>query len=174
VSDPAEIKYYYSDITPLSGYTQRYRANYEKVRSITARESNRLNLIQSCCETFECWADFRIAHNESDGRLITELLPYIDVDGYVKYRVRADKTVTFKEFIGTDNYRGFRYGINLNSISRTIDSDAIVTKMIVSMNSNEHAENGFCTIARAPSNLTGEDFLISFDYYIHQGLLNGT
>jgi hypothetical protein len=46
--------------------------------------------------------------------------------------------------------------------------------MIVSMNSNEHAENGFCTIARAPSNLTGEDFLISFDYYIHQGLLNGT
>jgi hypothetical protein len=41
---------------------------FEKIRSITASESNRFNLIQDLCEIFECWAKFEIEH-ESDGRI---------------------------------------------------------------------------------------------------------
>jgi phage-related protein len=39
---------------------------------------------------------------------------------------RQKKWVTFHEYIGKDNYAGFKYGINLKSISRTLDSDGIV------------------------------------------------
>jgi hypothetical protein len=35
------------------------------VRSITASESNRFNLIQELCEIFECWAKFEIEHKRN-------------------------------------------------------------------------------------------------------------
>jgi hypothetical protein len=73
--------------------------------------------------------------------------------------------------VGKEKYNGFKYGINLNSIKRTIDSDKIVSKLIVKQNSNEFAKNGFCTIARAPSNPSGTNVIYNFDYYISQGLL---
>jgi phage minor structural protein len=63
-----------------------------------------------------------------------------------------NKTVKFKNYAGKDNYASFRYGVNLKDIQRTYESKNIVTKLIVKQNSNEHAENGFCTIARAGAN----------------------
>ena len=36
---------------------------YEKIRSIEAEKSNCFNLLQSLCETFECWVVFHITHN---------------------------------------------------------------------------------------------------------------
>jgi hypothetical protein len=41
---------------------------YTKVSSITAKESNRFNLLQDLNEKFECWARFRVEHNE-DGSI---------------------------------------------------------------------------------------------------------
>jgi hypothetical protein len=82
------------------------------------------------------------------------------------------KSISFHEYIGRDNHVGFRYGINSKSISRTLDSAAIVSKMIVKDNANEFAPNGFCSIARASENPTGENFLLNFDHYARQGLLD--
>jgi hypothetical protein len=43
--------------------------------------------------------------------------------------------------------------------------------MIVKNNSNVAAKNGFCSIARAPMNELGENFILNFDYYIQKKIL---
>jgi hypothetical protein len=66
------------------------------VRSITAKESNYFNILQSIAETFEAWLAFNIARNE-DGGIIA-------------------KEVSFKNYIAGDNHAYFRYGVNLKDI----------------------------------------------------------
>jgi hypothetical protein len=70
------------------------------------------------------------------------------------------------------NWAGFRYGINSKSITRSLDSNSVVTKLIVKNNANEFAPNGFCSIARATENRAKENFLLNFDYYTHHKLLD--
>jgi phage minor structural protein len=79
---------------------------------------------------------------------------------------RQKKWVSFHEYIGKDNYAGFKYGVNLKSIQRTIESEGIVSKLIVKNNSNEFATDGFCSIARATESPNGENFILDFSYYI--------
>lgn len=67
---------------------------------------------------------------------------------------------------------GFKYGIDLKTISRSIDSNQITTKIIVSPNINEYAEEGICEIAKSLYSETGENYIYDFGYYISQGLLN--
>lgn len=137
----------------------QYNENFEKIRSISGKQSNRFNLLQTIAETFECWAQFIINH-DSTGRVI------YNEDG------TPQKYVRFKNTIGQETGIGFIYGIDLKAISRTIQSDQIVTKTIVSANSNEFAEKGFCTISRSKENYPRTSFLLNFDYYINQGLLD--
>lgn len=151
----------YEGSIPSSEYEPVYRNDnhFEKVRSITAKESNRFNLIQDLCETFECWASFKIKHNMITGEILMD------------QNYRQEKWVSFREYIGKDNYAGFRYGINLKSIQRTLNSDGFVSKMIVKNNANQFAPNGFCNIARAKDNQTGENFILDFQHYVNQGLI---
>ena len=181
VDSVASIKYVYynytktrsllsaSDVKPLwssttdwsqNFLTPRYNENFEKVRSISAKQSNRFNIIQSLAETFECWAQFIINH-DSTGRII------YNEDG------TPQKYVRFKKEIGQNTGIGFIYGIDLKAITRTIQSDQIVTKTIVSANNNEFAEKGFCTISRSNENYPRTNFILNFDYYINQGLIDG-
>ena len=159
-----------ADLVPISeGYAEdpNYELFYEsgsqftKVRSISAKESNRFNLLQSLCETFQTWLKIKVAHND-DGTLT------LDEETH-----RPIKKISFVEEVGEYNPAGFRYGVNSKSIQRTVDSAAIVSKLIVKDNSNEFAPNGFCSIARATENPTGENFLLNFSHYIRQGLLDG-
>lgn len=155
-----------TDLTPCTRTT--LRGEYEKTKTLEGEKSNRYNLIQSLCETFECWAEFKIGRNEETGEIL--LVSDYDKDGnFVGYR--QDKKIAFKEYIGKDNDAGFKYGINLVSIKRETDSTEIVTKMIVAQNSNEYADGGMCTIQAADSNPSGESYILNFDYYINQGML---
>lgn len=158
-----DIIYEYCGTEQQSDYTPYYGTDdneYEKIRTITGKESNRFNLIQNLCETFECWAEFHTEHDQETGQ--------------IKYNDKGcpNKTVTFREEIGDRTGLGFIYGIDLKTIQRTINSDQIVSKTIVKSNSNEFAENGFCTIARAQDNYCKESFILDFGYYISQGLLS--
>jgi hypothetical protein len=45
--------------------------------------------------------------------------------------------------------------------------------VIVQPNINELAENGICTIAKSKENYPRTSFILNFDYYINQGLLDG-
>ena len=157
-TDNDNIKYEYTGNEKSSDYTIKYDKTFEKIRTIKAKESNRFNLIQNLCEIFECWPSFIIEHND-DGSI------KIDKDGPIK-------KINFKEYTGEDNYTGFKYGINLKSIKRTLDSDQIVSKIIVKPNSNEYGIDGYCDIARATENPIKENFLLNFRYYIQQGLLD--
>ena len=158
-----EVKYVYRGDTQPTAYQETYNdISYEKVRSITASESNRFNLIQELCEIFECWPKFEIEHDPLTGMILLD-------ENY-----RQKKWVSFHEYIGKDNYAGFKYGINLKSIRRTIDSEGIVSKLIVKNNSNEFGTDGFCSIARATESPNGENFLLDFSYYIQQGMLGLT
>lgn len=129
-----------------------YTAGAEKSITLSIKESNYFNAAQSLCEKAECWVDFIVGHDDN-GSITT-------------------KTVKFLNYIGQDNNTGIRYGVNLNSIARNLDSKSFVSKLIVPDNTNEHANNGFCTIARGKSNNTKETYIYDFTYYINQGLLD--
>lgn len=160
-----EIKYLYCGTEKQTQYKKVYEQKdgyvlYEKIRSITAKQSNRFNILQSIAETFECWIRFNIEHDEETGKILYD-------SGHPK------KTITFSEKVGSELGYGFCYGIDLKTISRSIDSNQITTKVIVSPNVNEYAEDGMCEVARSEFNETGENYIYDFGYYISQGLLNG-
>ena len=158
--DREQVKFSYVGEDSWNEVSPKYNDNYEKIRSIEASKTNRFDIIQTLAETFECWAVFNIEHDET-GRVVR------DENGKPK------KTVRFVENVGQQTGLGFTYGLDLKTISRTIASDQIATKVIVSNNNNEFAQNGFCSIARAPENYPSENFILNFDYYINHGLLNG-
>lgn len=210
VVDKDKVKYdyiAYSEDDLLSNFTPINNDEFEKIRDITEEKSNRFNILQSICETFECWIRFVINHDRLG--YITYDYVAVNVDGaspiegkryYIKraeptdvhikdfyytechdltsfvagtayYEKVYDKYVQILNYISKDNYAGFRRGINLKSTQRKIDSNNIVTKLIVEQNSNTHAADGFCSIQLSDMNYYGESCLFNFDYYINQGLL---
>lgn len=152
-----DITYIYNDYNPYGGsdLVRLYNEGNNKIRSIAAKESNRFNILQSIAETFECWIRFEVDH-DSTGKII------------------GNRRVILKRNIGEDRGLGFIYGIDLKSITRKIQSDQIVTKTIVKPNSNEFAKHGFCTIARSEENYARTEFILNFDYYVSQGMLDGS
>ena len=139
-------------ITPL------FNDNSEKILSIQAEHSNYFNILQSLCETFECWLDIKVEHDE-DGSIT------LDKD------YNPIKRVAFKEYAGKDNFAGFKNGINLEGITRQIDSNEIVTKMIVEPVQSEYTDKGTVSIQYAKNNPSGESNIINFSYYLNRGLI---
>ena len=140
------------DIKPV------YNENYEKISSIEASQSNCFNIIQDLCEAFECWAKFTIDHEENGAIKL-------DADG------APSKKISFHKYIGDNNFAGFKYGINLQSIQRTVDSDEFVSKLIVEQVENDTVDGGIVSIAGAPSNPSGEFYILNMAYYLNQGLI---
>ena len=137
-----------------------YNTDSEKNLTISASKSNCFNILQTIAETFECWVDLVVDHEPNGAISIINGLP--------------QKFVYLREYVGKDNYAGFKYGINLKSIERTINSDEIVTKLIVDQSQSDYVDEGFVSIANATSNTSGESYILNFDYYYNQGLLNRT
>jgi len=136
-----------------------YNSSSEKNLSISVSQSNCFNILQTIAETFECWIDLVVEHDAA-GKIL------IDENGGPR------KYVYLKEYVGKDNYAGFKYGVNLQSIERNINSDEIVTKLIVELAQSDYTDEGFVSIANAPSNISGEQYILNFDYYYSQGLLD--
>ena len=156
----------YTSLTDLARYLNIqeenihpvYNEDSEKILSISVSQSNCFNILQTIAETFECWVDLTVEHDEY---------------GYITYTDnKPNKFVSLKEYAGKDNWAGFKYGINLQSIERTVNSDEIVTKLIVDLSQSDYVDEGFVSIANAPSNQSGESYIINFDYYYNQGLLD--
>ena len=152
----AELKNAYGiseDIVPL------YNENSEKNLSISASQSNCFDILQTIAETFECWVDLVVSHDEN---------------GYIQRDEQGllEKYVYLKEFAGKDNWAGFKYGINLNTIERNINSDEVVTKLIVDQSQSDYVDEGYVSIASSSYNISGESYILNFDYFYNQGLLN--
>lgn len=155
-TEAKDIHYdYETDTLSYETYKPVYNTNGEKIRAVGAKESNYFNILQSIAETFECWLDLQIIRNDPT------------YPGAI-----TKKIAKFKNYAGGDNYACFRYGVNLKDIQRTYSSKNIVTKLMVKQNSNEHGENGLCTIARAGANPTGDTSIYDFSYFQNMGLMN--
>jgi hypothetical protein len=102
--------------TVLTGFLPVFNEKGEKTRTINVKESNYFNILQTIAETFEAWLTLKITR---DG-----------YGGVIK------KEVAFRNYVGKQNYAGFRYGVNVKNISRTLESKNIVTKLMVKPNSN--------------------------------------
>ena len=135
-----------------------YNEGSEKYLSISISQSNCFNVLQTIAETFECWIDLVVDHDDTGAIIVDENGPH--------------KYVYLKEYAGKDNWAGFKYGINIDSIERNINSDEIVTKLIVDQSQSEYVDEGYVSIANAPSNPSGESYILNFDYYYNQGLLD--
>lgn len=157
-NEPEQIKYIYSGYEPKE-YEKVYYDNYPQIKTVEGKESNIFNLIQTLCENFDCWADFVVNHDDQG---------YVEKDEDGK----LIKKVCYRPYIGKENWAGYRRGINLKNVNRTLDSTQITTKTIVKPNSNEFAPNGFCTIAYSDENPSGESFIYDFSHYISKGLID--
>ena len=253
VTDLDNIVYDYVGTKPFEYYEPAYDELCQKIRSIKGKESNYYKLLQDSCDTFDCWVEPIISHDESTGQIqyvekpiyiqnnnneneepqiyvgerqldrkvfkrITKLkkkygyvdppkenpdarIDYIegayqwisfkeiepeqqsDLDELnrlstlsfdVQYIIVPDKKIRFRRYVGEVNYNGFKYGVNLKHIKRTVDSSQISTRVIVKANKNENATDGFCTIQRATENTLKENFLLDFSYYVQQGLIKNS
>lgn len=137
----------------------RKEENYTAIRHLEVKESNYFNNINNLAELFEVWVSYRIKHDKT-GRIIKE-------------NGSPVKEVVFSQYAPNDNinYAGFKYGVNLKNIKRTIDSNNITSKLIVKDNENEFADGGICSITQAQENPSGENIIYNFDYFINQGLI---
>ena len=149
--------FYYNGTTIVNadsetGLTPVLIANSQKYRTLEASQSNRFNLTQSIAELFEVWARFDIYH---------------DATGAI-----TSKRISFVDTIGSQNWAGFTYGVNLTGITRNVVSTNLSTKMFVAAIENENLSTGSCSIAYAKGNTAKEEFLINLDYYTQVGLLD--
>lgn len=145
-----------------SYYEPIKRDDYAAARSIDVQESNYFNNTAALAEMFEVWVSYNVTHTQ-DGHIWTD-----PTTG------EPEKIVYFSQFAPTDlpyNQAGFKYGVNLNSIVREIDSSQLTTKVIVKANSQEFATDGSTSITRSRENPSGENEIYNFNYYINQGLL---
>lgn len=153
ITDKSELKLQaQADSTSESVETYIPVYTCEKTRAVTVEKSNYFNAIQSICESFKCWADFDIQRDEN-GKI-------------------TNKQIIFKEYINHPNYAGFKYGLNLSGITRTIKSDQIVTKLLVQPNNNQFAPNKVCTIQQAGANPTADTFIYDMRYYVNKKMLD--
>ena len=181
-ADPIEQTYYYikpkpnTNVNEVNMYTNLaaltedirvdvslvkpiYNTNSEKFLTINESHSNCFNILQSIAETFECWIDLQVIHKDNGE---------IELDE----NNNPKKYVYLKEYVGHDNWAGFKYGININSIERTVNSDEIVTKLYVDQITSDCVDKGYVSINDARSNPSGEEYIYNFDYYYNQNLLD--
>ncbi len=130
-----------------------------KIRTLKGEKSNRFNLTQEISKVFECYPVYSIKHN-SIGKAET------NADGSM---IKNLYYITEK---GKNNPYGFRYEKNLSNISRTIQSDKIVTKLYVDDVDSDISSTGLCSIKTALDNPSKDSFILDFSYYTAKGLLN--
>ena len=128
-------------------------------RTVEVSRSNCFNITQQIAETFNVWCRY-IVEYEEDGRVA------IGEDG------RKKKWVTLTNTYGTINKIGFTYGLNTSSIIRNINSDEIITKLYVDYSEGSAAAKGYVAIQYAENNISGENTIYNFDYYVQKGILN--
>lgn len=140
-----------------------YRFDTEKhprrIRTLSGEKSNRFNLIQELSSVFKIYPQFYIEFDKN-GRVI------LDENGYMK------KHIFFITEKGNLKNLGFRYEKNLNSITRSIDSTAITTKMFVEDIDSEYSDTGLCSIQTAEDNIGKTNYLLDFSYYTKKGIID--
>lgn len=130
-----------------------------KIRTLNGEKSNRFNLSQEISKVFEVYPNYYIEHEEN-GNIVKD------------ENNRMIKKLFYMTEKGKENKLGFRYEKNLKNISRTLDSNKIVTKLYVEDVDSELSKTGLCSIKTAEDNPSRDNYIIDFSYYILKGLLD--
>lgn len=140
-----------------------YRFSTEKhprrIRTLQQQKSNRFNLIQELSKVFTVYPYFYIEHDDR-GKIL------LDENGKMK------KHVFYMTEKGNEQKLGFRYEKNLASISRTLDSSSITTKLYVENIDSSYSKTGLNSIQTATDNIGKTSYILDFSYYINNGSID--
>lgn len=165
-NSPVGEKYTFNSYESLiSGLNLSPVLTYNKVTSISQKESNRFNLIQSLCEKFQCWAKFYIRHDVVSGKILTPADLGANDNVPIKY-------IVFKEDLTKNKGLTFTDGLDLISINKNLDSENLATQLYVKPNITEAADGGIVTIANSELNPTRDTYILNFDYFVENGMIN--
>jgi hypothetical protein len=64
VTDSSNVIYDYVGTNPYEEFEPAYDELCQKIRSIKGKESNYFKLLQDVCDSFDCWVDPIIEHEE--------------------------------------------------------------------------------------------------------------
>ena len=145
-----------------------------KIRTLKGEKSNRFNLTQELSKVFEVYPIYWIEHYDN-GKIktetVTEVIPIDEWTQETYSYERMKKKMFYITEKGQENKLGFRYEKNLSNISRTINSNQIVTKLYVQDVDSELSKTGLCSIKTAEDNPSKDSFILNFDYYTAKGIL---
>ena len=137
-----------NDLTPIK--TQPYR---EKARAIDVKESNLYNITQTIAETFGVYCRYEYGYDDN-------------------YHIISRKVIFYNNFFSSeDKYISFTYPNLTNSISRSMDSTDLTTKLYVSSIDDETLYSGSVSIMDSEANKTMEDYILNFDYLYDIGTI---
>ena len=141
----------------------------EKARLVDCAESNRYNITQDIAEAFGVFCVYEYAC-DNRGQFIKSDI--IDLGSGKYCATTGRKAVFYNKAIKTDNPLHFTYQHNLQTVSRTLDSSELYTKLYVSPIESNTMDTGYVNIADAESNPLMDDFLLNFDYLYSIGSIN--
>lgn len=142
----------------------------------SAKQQNALTHIQKISELFNVTPIFNIIHDKK-GRIMK-----VDNDNHLYSADTQDtddetfRLAKYITFIPKENFLEarpvLRYGVDLKTITRTIDTKDLVTDLYITTMTQSAAEGGVVSIVNVDENLTGTNEIFNFDYYYNQGLLS--
>lgn len=138
---------------PIEDYNSLRYVTDIKRKLISCERSNIFSIIQVLCEEFNVWAYFFYDYNEQ-GKIINKKILFKSA--------AVNDTITFD----------FSYGKNLQGCTRSIDSNDLVTKLIIPDTESNLNSNRILSIKQAVANQTGEGYIYNFDYFYNIGSLS--
>lgn len=133
---------------------KEYEKRREKYRQVEASESNMYNITQTLAETFGVYCKYKFHYDEN-------------------FHIIGKEVIFHNNF--TDELHGvvdLTYPYNTTSITRTMDSNDLCTKLIVPYIEDSNVESGILSITNTSANRSGEDYLFDFDYLYETGSID--
>ena len=123
----------------------------EKNRMVESSESNMYNASQAIAETFGVFCCYKYHYDKNNHIIKKEVIFYNDF---------------MDELHGTID---LTYNYNVDSMTRTMDSNDVYTKLIVRSVEDDSAPTGQLSIMNTEANKSLEDYLLNFDYLYQTG-----
>lgn len=129
----------------------------EKARFMEIAQSNKYNITQDIAQTFQVFCRYQFLYED-------KLNPF---------KITGGKVVYYDSYAQDTNYT-ITYGDNENSLTKTSNSQQLATKVYVEDIQNQNTNTGYTSITNAANNLSKENFILNFNYYIDSGQLSDT
>lgn len=134
-----------NDLVPTATELMR-----EKERTVTIEESNRYNITQEIAKQFGIFCRYEYLYDTN-------------------YHIVGKKIVFFNNFLHDKDIFGLTYPYSSKSVSRSLDSTDIITKMYVRSMEDTSTLLGEANITYCTANKTLEDYILNFDYLYETG-----